>query len=293
MPKCSKCNKKAVYIKKYAGTALCDEHFIEDFEKRVFRTIRKNKMIKRGEKIAVAVSGGKDSLSLLYFLNKYRRRFGIEIFAVAVDEGIKGYRDLTLKKVIKFCEEYEINYRIVSFWEKYKFTIDKIDKKHACDYCGVFRRRVLNEVAVEINADKIATGHNLDDEVQVILLNFIRADINRFIRLRERKKVYTERIKPFYEIPEKEVAIYALLNNIDVCLEECPYVHGSFRYEIRKFINNLEEKSPGIKFSILRSYEKLLSLIEKKEEKEIKKCRKCGMPTSRDICKACELLSKV
>ncbi len=81
MPKCSRCDRKAVYIKKYSGTSLCKEHFIQDFEKRVFKSIRKNKMIKRGERIGVAVSGGKDSLSLLYFLNKYKKRFGIEIFA--------------------------------------------------------------------------------------------------------------------------------------------------------------------------------------------------------------------
>ncbi len=293
MPKCRKCDKKAIYIKKYAGTALCKEHFIIDFEKRVFRSIRKNKMIKRGEKIAVAVSGGKDSLSLLFFLNKYKERFGINICAVAVDEGIAGYRDKTLEKVKKFCKNFGIEYRIVSFKDKYGFSIDEVDKKHSCDYCGVFRRRALNEAALEIGANKIATAHNLDDEVQVILLNFIRADVNRFIRLKRKKKIIIDRIKPFYEIPEKEVALYAFLNNIDVSFDECPYVHGSFRYEIRKFINHLEEKSPGIKFSILRSYEKIVDLIGEKVEKEIKRCKKCGMPSSRDICKACELLSKI
>ena len=250
-------------------------------------------MIKPGEKVLVALSGGKDSSSLLYFLKKYEESLKINLIAVSIDEGIKSYREETLRVAKELTKKLNVKHIIIKLKDKYGFEIDDLEKNH-CDFCGVFRRRLLNEIAQEENADKIATGHNLDDETQVIILNFVRSNILNFIRLRKKRvEEFVPRIKPFMEIPEKEIVLYAFINDIKIPEVECPYVHGVLRYKIAKFINDLEEQVPGIKFSILRMYEKILPHIEKIDRGVVKKCKICNKPSSRDICKACELLSKV
>ena len=290
---CDYCGKRAVYKQRYSGKTLCENHFVEDFERRALRTIRKYGMINKGDKIIVALSGGKDSSSLLFFLNKYKESLGIDLIAVTIDEGIKGYRDETIKIAKELTKRLNVKHLVISFKDKFGFRIDELNENH-CDYCGVFRRRILNDVAKEENANKIATGHNLDDETQVILLNFIRSNIYNFIRLRKKRvEEFIPRIKPFMEIPEKEIVLYALINDIEIPEIECPYVGGVLRYKIARFINELEEQTPGIKFSILRMYEKILPYIEKLDRGKVYKCNICGNPSSRKICKGCELLSRI
>ena len=290
---CSYCTNKAIYFQRYSGRKLCKKHFIEKFENKVLRTIKKYRMINRNDKILVALSGGKDSSSLLYFLNKYKDLLGIDIIAVTIDEGIRGYRDKTIKYAKSLTKRLNVEHIIVSFKDRFGFEIDELHGNY-CDFCGVFRRKILNMISKEINTNKIATGHNLDDEVQVILLNFIRSNIHNFIRLRYKKvDLFPKRIKPFLEVSEKEVVLYAILNGLKVLEDECPYVNNVLRYKIARFINEIEDKDPGIKYSILRMYEKLLPHIIHLDRGNVSKCKICGDPASRDICKGCELLIKI
>jgi uncharacterized protein (TIGR00269 family) len=255
-------------------------------------------MIKRGEGMGVGLSGGKDSIATLFILNKLAKKLNLELCAIAIDEGIAGYRDKTLKAASSFCSGYNIPLHVVSFKETLGYTLDEMagdNDLKACTYCGVFRRKLLNEKARELNLDKVATGHNLDDEVQVILMNYIRGDVERLVRLGRsiNHEGFVRRVKPLVEMPEKEVALYAILKNFDVAFEECPYVVGSFRIGIRDFINDLEKNNAGIKYSILRGYQEILPFVMKYRSKDIKECKICGGPTSQELCKTCKLLKMV
>lgn len=286
--RCDKCDKSAVYHRRYSGQKFCKRHFIEYFERKVKKTINDGGMIERGERVAVALSGGKDSITLLSILSQLE---GIELFAIAIDEGIEGYREKSLKIAKKFCKENNIPIEIVTFSYSFGKTVDDIEGNHACSFCGVLRRRLLNDKAKELGADRLATGHNLDDETQAIVINYVRGDLDRLLRLSNSNNsgLFVPRIKPLKEMPEKEVALFAILN-FEVDFSECPYAGDSFRTGIRDFINDLERDNPGIKFSIKRGYDKLIPHLKSYPAKELKKCRLCKEPTSGDICKVCDML---
>ena len=289
-----KCGKKAIYFRRYSGQKFCEEHFIEYFENKVKKTIINKKMLKSNDRVGVALSGGKDSAVALYLLNKFRKEFKIEIKAISIDEGIKNYRERTLKLAKELCRSLGVEHFIVPFKEEFGKTLDEMPGPK-CSYCGVFRRRLLNQTARELKLSKLATGHNLDDVAQAILMNYIRGDIERLIRLFSPLKYeqFIPKVRPLMEMPEEEVALFAIVNKLPVSLEECPYRKQAFRLRIRNFINELEKDNPGIRFSILRGYEKILPIIREYPRAKLKRCKLCGEPTSQEICKACKMLNEI
>jgi len=305
---CTLCKRREpIYFRPYSGEKLCAKCFIKSIEDKVRATISKYEMFEFDDRIAVAVSGGKDSTSLLYILEKIERKFPKStLVAVTVDEGIRGYRDEALKIAEKNCEKLGIEHHIVSFKELFGYKLDEIvklmEEKKAelspCAYCGVLRRRALNIAAREANADKIATAHSLDDEVQTILLNIMHGDPLRLARQKpvteEVHRKLVRRVKPFCEIPEREIAFYAFLKKIRFQSYPCPYAPQALRSDIRTMLNRLEEKHPGMKFTIFRSFERIRPALEKLAEKEkLGECKICGEPTTGEICKVCEMLQEL
>jgi uncharacterized protein (TIGR00269 family) len=295
--KCGRCGKTAVIHQKYSSAHLCKNHFIEDVERRVKRDIRKFKMIGKNEKIAVALSGGKDSIALLYMLHKvFGNRKDLEIIAITIDEGVSGYREHTLEHAKNVTSELGIRRIVRSFADGFGTTLDELvlkKDKAACTLCGVLRKNLLNITARELGADKLAMGHNLDDESQTIMMNYLRGDVDRMKRMTgERQPGLVLRIKPLRSIPEKEVALYGILNELPVSTDECPYAGGALRNEIREMINNYEVKHPGTKHALLCGFDKISSSFPAPGTK-IMKCNICGEPGSEIICKTCSLLGKI
>ncbi len=300
MIKCDRCKKPAVTFIRHANLHLCSKHFTDYFERKVKYAIKKFKMIESGDRIAIALSGGKDSVALTYVLHKFLKdRRDVEIFAITIDEGIEGYRPPTVKIAKKITSELGIEHIVVSFKDEFGITLDemvKIGNKKPCTYCGVFRKYLLNRTARDLGATKLATGHNLDDEVQTILLNFVQADIERLARLIPQRvqKGLVMRIKPFREVYEKDIVVYGLINNLPMDMNECPYSHFPVRAMIRDFIYEFENKYPGRKYSIMRSFETLIPCLrEMFPQIELKMCKRCGEPTPKDICQACTLLDEL
>jgi uncharacterized protein (TIGR00269 family) len=254
-------------------------------------------MIGQGDRIVVALSGGKDSIALLYILHKiFKDRPDLEIIALTIDEGIKGYRANTLSHAIKLTNDLGIKHSIRSFDEEFGITMDAlvIKKEHAaCTLCGVLRKNVLNKAARELGADKIAIGHNLDDESQTILMNYMRGDMDRLRRMLPGsiQPGMVPRIKPLRSIPEKEVALYGFLNDLPLSMDECPYAGDALRNEIREIINNYEIRHPGTKYSLLGGFETISQTL-RPNVTEIFKCDKCGEPSSEKVCKTCTLLGR-
>jgi uncharacterized protein (TIGR00269 family) len=265
-------------------------------------------MLDFNDRIAVAVSGGKDSISLLHILAKIERDYPkASLVAVSVDEGIAGYRDEALKIARENCGKLGIKHHVISFKELYGFTLDEIVEKlkgageselTPCAYCGVLRRKALNVIARKVNADKLATAHTLDDEVQTILLNMLHGDPYRIAREKpvteETHPKLIRRVKPFCETPEKETALFAYVKKIKFQSLPCPYAPEALRNDVRVFLNRMEEKHAGIKYTIFKAAEKIRPALEKAgKEEALGECVECGEPTTQALCKACEMLRKV
>ncbi len=303
MLRCSSCGRRAVYHQRTSGVFLCDRCLTKSVERRFWRTVSKNRLIEPNERIAVAVSGGKDSTTLLHLLAKYCEHQGCELVVLSIDEGIEGYRDRSLLLARENAKTLGLEHIVVSFRDAFGAGLDQIAKLteqegglNPCTCCGVLRRSLLNQASRELEADKLATAHNLDDEVQAIMLNYVRGDLSRLHRLGpiySNKEGFVPRIKPLREIPEKEIALYALLRELKVELATCPYV-GGMRSEIRDFINQLETSHPTTKYMILRMLDRLKPhLAEALPEFKLGRCEVCGEPTPSLICKTCELLNRL
>ncbi|MEM3555849.1 MAG: TIGR00269 family protein [Candidatus Micrarchaeia archaeon] len=302
--KCSRCSGNAVIYLPYGNENLCRKHFVESYERRVMRAVREFRMIKKGDRIGAAVSGGKDSLSMLHILKKICDSMRVELVALSVDEGIKGYREKTLKVARENCKKLEVEHRVLSFKKEIGVTVDEISKKkermRTCSYCGVFRRWILNKAAREMELNKLAVGHNLDDTAQSILMNFLRNEPFRLARLGPaggiiEDEFFVDRIKPLMMIPERESAVYSIIKGMNVEFGRCPYAHEAFRSRVRVFLNELEEEFPGTKFRVVNSFMSLKNSIEKQfrtNEKPVK-CRECGELSSQEICMRCKMLKEL
>lgn len=299
---CSKCRKPAITFIRYNGTHLCRDHFIQYFERRVKKDIKKQGRTESNCKIGVALSGGKDSTVALYVAHDiFSKRANIDLVAITVDEGIKSYRDESIKIASKNCKKLGIEHHVVSFKELVGKTMDEIssmrDELGECSYCGVFRRLCLNKKSKELGVGKLITGHNLDDMAQSMLMNFVNGDMQRLARLGPHKKIQpglVPRMSPLRVIPEKEVALYAILKDIEYYDAECPYSTRALRGDFRDIIDDLEYKNPGTRHSILNSYDSIRDLLlDKYPPAELNNCSRCGEPTSQDICKACILRDRI
>lgn len=283
---------------------LCDRCLTKSVDRRFKQALLKHNLISPGEFVVLALSGGKDSVTCLHLLTKYRKRLNFELGAVTVDEGIKGYREESLAVAKRNTEELGVPHHVVSFKSVFGATLDQIvelaserrTRINPCTYCGVLRRSLLNQAARELGADKLVTAHNLDDEVQAIMMNYLRGNFSRLHRLGpiySPRPGFVPRVKPMREIPEKEIAVYALLNRIEVHLGQCPHLSG-IHLEVREFLNKLEANHPTTKFIILRMFDRLKPLFERAAASfEPKGCELCGEPTSAKVCKGCELLGQL
>ena len=306
---CSKCSQnEAFFSREYSGERLCRKCFSASIEAKVRSTITKYHMLKFDDHLAVAVSGGKDSLSLLHILAKLKRyRPKTTLTAVTVDEGIKGYRNEALEVAAANCKKLDIPHHIVSFKELYGFTLDDMIVKArsggeteltACAYCGVLRRKAINTGARQVHASKVATAHTLDDEVQTVVMNIFHGDIARLAKEKpvtsEVSPFFVQKIKPFCEIPEKESALYAYVKKIRFQDIPCPYANEALRNDIRGMINLMEQKHAGTKFTVFKAIERLRPALEATAKTEgFKTCVECGEPSAADLCKSCELLRHV
>lgn len=269
-------------------------------DRRVKREIRKQIDVERGDKIAVAVSGGKDSMVALKMLSSvFNGVNGVEVHAITIDEGIEGYRPPSIDIVRRFCEQNDVVFHLRSFSEL-GVTMDAIapvsGSSSPCTYCGVFRRMLMNEEAREIGARYLATGHNLDDAAQSIMMNFVRGDVERLARMAPHKHVQPgliPRFMPLREIPEKETLLYALVSGMEFWDGVCPYWEAALRNQYRSIVDDLEDRSPGARFGILSSFDQIRPMFwSNMPQSNLHPCPRCGEPTVGDSCKSCQLLDK-
>lgn len=297
---CSGCGTARAAVKRpKTGAAVCKACFFSQFEDEVHSTIVKERLFNRGDRVAIGASGGKDSTVLAYILGKLNRGhdYGLDLFLLSVDEGIRGYRDDSLATVARNEVQYGIPLLVVSYRDLYGWTMDEIvnviGKKGNCTFCGVFRRQALDRGGVHLRADKVATGHNADDIAETVLLNLLRADFPRLSRCFHAvtgRDSALPRVKPFKYTYEKEVVMYAYFKKLDYFATECIYAPNSYRGIARQLVKDLEAvRSTAILDTILAA-EAMVFPDDGAGKMPVQRlCERCQYITSQKLCKACVL----
>jgi len=297
---CDRCENQIAYTRKYSGEKLCSQCFSNSILRKTAKTISKYKMIKNDELVAVAVSGGKDSLALLNIMSNMAANHNFRIIAVTIDEGISGYRDEALEITEKFCEKLGVELKTYSYKELFELTLDEAldlresGKASSCSICGTLRRRAMEYAAKDIGANVIATGHNLDDTLQTFVINMLSGNTSKVGWMDPDTSGNSFRkIKPFCEIYESEIVFYAFTNNIPFQSEPCPHMNEGIRTEIREFLNSLEIQHYGIKNNLYQSIIKVSQIVKDTNQKQKIICEKCGSESTGTICSVCNLVLKL
>ena len=299
---CDRCDSPPVEWIRYSGEHLCRGHFLDFVERRVKREIRSQVDLHGGDRIAIGMSGGKDSSTTAALLAKFLGdRRDIELIGITIDEGITSYRPQGIEYARRLCARLGIEHRVLAYAESVGHSMDDVvtldPEAIPCSYCGPFRREALNRAAREVGADYVATGLNLDDTAQSILMNIARGDIEKLARMgphETRQPGLVPRIQPLRMIPEKEVYLYALLRGIEFHDATCPYAERAQRGRFRDIVHRLEEDSPGTRHAILRGYDQMRPLLQAKyPPATLNACARCGEPTVNVVCKACELRERI
>lgn len=295
--RCDLCEAPAVIDQPYRHAHLCASHLRASVRERVRREMHRQLPRFPGGTLAVALSGGKDSVATLHLASSYfGRRQGVRLVALTVDEGIAGYRSSSVAAAQRASERLGVEHRLVRAESALGITTDEAARRlpglAPCSFCGVWRRTLLNRAARESGASALLLGFNLDDLAQTVLMNLARAELPRLLRMaphRRRQPGLVPRVAPLAGIPEREVYLFARLEGLEFDHRECPHAHAAVRNVYREVLWRLEEAVPGTRQSLLRTREKLLPLLEADAEGELAAlCPECGEPATEGRCRACE-----
>ena len=296
VPACSLCGEPAVIHQRHAGRYLCGTHLITDIEKRVSDTIASRHQVVPGDCVVVALSGGKDSTALLLLLHRlFGSREDIRLVAVTVDEGISGYREATVRSAEDLVKRLGVGHITVSFEELFNDSLDTLLKgreTQACSICGILRKKALVVGAERVGATKLATGHNLDDEAQSVLMNVLRGDLIRLVRDSgaDSGGRFIPRVKPLMYVPEKEIATYLIVQGVWSDLPECPYAIHALRREVRSMLSGIEYRHPGTMLRLMENKKTVgTAFLGKDVGGPVSTCQECGDPCSGELCQLCQL----
>ena len=221
--------------------------------KRVLSFVRRcaddYEMINNGDKVAVGVSAGKDSLTLLCALAQLKRFYPkkFELVAITVDMGFDG---ADFSEIKRLCEELNVEYHIVPT-QISKIIFDVRKEKNPCSLCAKMRRGALYNYAKQIGCSSVALGHHFDDVVETFMLNlFYEGRIGCFQPITYLSNTDITLIRPMIYMPEKDVRYFASKNELPVVKSPCPADGNTEREEMKQLLHRLEQKNKGLRYRI-------------------------------------------
>jgi uncharacterized protein (TIGR00269 family) len=304
--KCKKCGGKASVNMRQHNMALCKDDFLAWVPEQTERFIKKYRMFTHEEKILVAVSGGKDSLSLWDILARLGYQADGLYLGLGIDGGID-YSHESQRLTEKFAQDHNLKLHVVDVEKEYGHSIPVLanishrGRGKPCAVCGLAKRHEMNRIARDLGYDVLATGHNLDDEAAVLFGNTLQWSSEYLIRqgpVLPSSDGLARKVKPLCRFYEREMTAYALVRGIEYIYEECPFAEGSKQIFYKEALNQLENVRPGTKMTF---YVKFLDaklkgdLFQEKtiEQVNLHACPECGQATSAPgLCSFCRLIEK-
>ena len=293
--RCTVCRGQAVIDIPRHHSAFCRDHFFEHFRSQVRRAIREWDMLAPGQRVLVAVSGGKDSLALWDVLLD----LGYQADGLYLDLGIGDYSCRSLEACQRFAQEHGATLHVVAVEEQYGLPVPQLaraNRRATCAVCGTTKRYTFNRTARQLGYDVRATGHNLDDEAAALLGNLLHWNVDYLARqapVLPARDGLVKRIKPLYRLGERETAAYAVLRRIDYVVDECPHAVGAKELLYKEALNLIERQSPGSKQSLLFGFlEKGRQFFGIYEPPPLRPCAECGEPTTAQVCAQCRLVRR-
>lgn len=202
-------------------------------------------MIENGDKIAIGISGGKDSLTLLYALAGLRKFYPkkFDIVAITVQLGLK---EMDFSPVQKLCKELEVEYHIVKT-EIYQTIFEIRKENNPCSLCAKMRKGAFNEKAKELGCNKFAYAHHKDDLVETLYMSLMfEGRIHTFSPISYMDRMDLTLIRPLMFTPEADIIGFTNKYNLPVVKNKCPADGYTKRQYIKDFLKNLEKETPGV-----------------------------------------------
>ena len=206
-------------------------------------------MISDGDRIAVGVSGGKDSVALLHALSELRAYYPkkFSLTAVTVDMGLP---DMDFSPVERLCEKLEIPY-ILKKTMLYELIFNLRNEKNPCALCSKMRRGALNDTISELGVRKLALGHHMDDAVETMFMSlFYEGRLACFQPVTYMSRAQVTQIRPLLYASERDVENYVNRENLPVVKSSCPMDGDSSREEIKKLVSELSERFPDLRAKV-------------------------------------------
>lgn len=296
--KCRVCRGPAVIDIRRHNANFCQEHFLRLCRDQMAKAIKDFSMIEPGDRVLVAVSGGKDSLALWDLLLES----GYEADGLYIGLGIGEYSDDSGEYVRAFAASRTANLIQVDLRDEYGYDIPtgaKAARRAPCSACGMSKRHVFDRAAIEGGYDAVATGHNLDDEAAVLFGNVLHWHVEYLARqlpVLPARAGFPRKVKPLVRLGEREMAAYCVLRGIDYQVDECPMATGNRHLAYKDALNSVEARSPGAKHDFYFGYLDRASerfrdgVLD--DQDGLGSCERCGAPTPSDICAFCRLVER-
>ena len=296
--KCTVCREPAVIDLRRHNANFCSEHFTKFCRDQVSRTIEEFDMLSPGDRVLVAVSGGKDSLALWDLLI----RLGYEADGLVIGLGIGEYSQSSTGYAQRFAEARGLNLEYVDMEQRYGFDIPtgaRAAKRAPCSACGMSKRHVFDEVTMAGDYDVLVTGHNLDDEAAVLFGNVMHWQteyLGRQWPVLEAGSGFPKKAKPLIRLGEREMAAYCIVSGIDYVVEECPMSKGNKHLGYKEVLNEMELRQPGAKADFYLGFLRRAASVWRAEAQtgrsELGRCASCGAPAGGEICAFCRLVER-
>jgi len=296
--RCRACRQPAIIEIRRHNAGFCEPCFFKHCREQVTRTIEAYDMIGPGDRVLVAVSGGKDSLALWDLLLDA----GVAADGLYLGLGIGDYSDESGRYARDFAARRGAHLVEIDLPARFGYDIPtgaQAARRAPCSACGLSKRHLFNQAAVDGGYDVVATGHNLDDEAAVLFGNVLRWDLaymGRQYPVLPASDGFVRKVKPLIRLGEREMAAYCVLRGIDYIVEECPMAVGNRHLGYKEALNAIEVTSPGSKsafyFGFLDRVAALVQPVADEERAGLHPCPSCGSPTVSEVCAFCKLVER-
>jgi len=299
--RCRRCRKPAVIEIRRHNAAFCAPCLEHHCREQVARAVHDFAMFEPGQRVLIAVSGGKDSLGLWDLLLDLGYAAEGLYLGLGI-EGAGGYSDQSAAFTHAFASRRDAPLITVDLPADYGYDIPggaAAARRAPCSACGLSKRHLFNRAALDGGFDVVATGHNLDDEAAVLFGNVLRWNteyLGRQLPVLPAADGFVRKVKPLVRLGEREMAAYCVVRGIDYIVEECPMAIGNRHLGYKEALNAIEDRSPGTKqvfyFGFLERASAHFRPAATTAQEGLHPCPSCGSPTTAAQCAFCSLVSR-